>query len=283
MKPILEKIISPFQAAYVSGSLISDNTVIAQEIIHSMKKKRGETGWMVSKLDMYKAFDRLEWSFLIKCVSTTSLSVMLNGSPCEEFSPTRDDCLIFTQANLNSVNNLLELLHNSSQTGQVINFEKSAVHFSKKTKPEVAETLTQTLGVKIMNSKEKYLGSPLILSHSKQESFKSTKEKFEHRFSSWSSTSLSQAGRGTMINRVLDSVHVYQMGTFKLPNNLIQQLSTIEREFFWGYNNNRGSNPTTWINVCIPKDLGGLDFKDLEKINLALLKKRAWRICNDSS
>ncbi|XP_026459304.1 uncharacterized protein LOC113359963 [Papaver somniferum] len=78
MKPLMEKLISPFQAAYVSGRLISDNTVIAQEIIHSIKKKRGETGWMDLKLDMSKAFDRLEWSFLIKVLqSLVSLRIFV--------------------------------------------------------------------------------------------------------------------------------------------------------------------------------------------------------------
>ncbi|XP_026399155.1 uncharacterized protein LOC113295007 [Papaver somniferum] len=187
----MEKIISPYQAAYVSGKLISDNTVITQEIIHSMKKKRGQIGWM--------------------CINTASLSV-LNGSPCEDFNPTRgirqgDPLSTFLfilatkllsghliaaqQNNKIKVNNLLELFHNfSTQFGQVINFDKSAVHFSKHTKPGVAESLICTLGVKTVNAKERYLGSPLLLGHSKKESFKAIKENFEDRLSIWSSISL---------------------------------------------------------------------------------------------
>ncbi|XP_026399360.1 uncharacterized protein LOC113295226 [Papaver somniferum] len=337
-------------AAYVSGRLISDNTVIAQEIIHSMKKKRGETGWLALKLDMSKAFDGIKWSRLLKvlsyfgfnedfcdliyqCISTTTLSVMLNGSPCEEFSPSRgirqgdplspylfilameflsrqltaahenksvkgikvvalspainhllfaDDCLIFTQENLTSANHLLDLLHDfNSQSGQVINFDKSAVHFSKKTKPEVAETLRQILGVKIMNSKERYIGSPLIFGHSKHDSFKNIKESFENRLSTWSAVSISQAGTCTMIRHVLNSVPIYQMGTFKLPANLLQQLTSIERKFFWGYNSNRDNNPIAWLNLCRPTEIGGLAFRDLEKLNLAMLTKLAWRLCNE--
>lgn len=29
-----------------------DNIIIAQEIVHSMKRKKGSTGWMVMKLDL---------------------------------------------------------------------------------------------------------------------------------------------------------------------------------------------------------------------------------------
>ncbi|XP_026384009.1 uncharacterized protein LOC113279533 [Papaver somniferum] len=134
MKPLMERIISPYQAAYVSGRLINDNTMIAHELVHFMKKMEGASGWIALKLDMSKAFDRLEWPFLLKilqsfgfceewcqlihqCISTTSLSVILN-----------DDCLIFTQANLTSVNNLLQVLQDfNSQSGQIINFEKSSI------------------------------------------------------------------------------------------------------------------------------------------------------------
>ncbi|XP_026410178.1 uncharacterized protein LOC113305335 [Papaver somniferum] len=326
----MEKIISPYKAAYVSGRLISDNTVIAQEIIHSMKKKRGQIVWMGLKLDMSKAFERLEWSFLLKvlnyfgfsddlcdlihqCISTSTLSVLLNGSPSDEFKPTRgirqgdplspylfilameflSRHLVAAQQhktiqgikeNLTSVNNLPNLLNNfSTQSGQVINFEKSAVHFSKHTKPEVVDCLTNILGVKTMNSKENYLGSPLILGHSKQEAFKSVQESFEQRLSTYNSISLTQAGSSTMIKHVLNAVPTYQMGTFKLPNQLINKLTTIERHFFWVHKSNKDANPIAWLKICKSRDFGGLTFRDLEKLNLDLLTKMAWRICTESS
>ncbi|XP_026385030.1 uncharacterized protein LOC113280645 [Papaver somniferum] len=81
-----------------------------------------------------------------------------------------------------------------------------------------------------------------------------------------------------MVKHVLNYVPVYQMGTFKLPN----KLTSIERRFFWGYNTARGMNPIGWKKVCKPKDQGGLAFRDLEKLNLALLTKLAWRICTEN-
>ncbi|XP_026397062.1 uncharacterized protein LOC113291782 [Papaver somniferum] len=106
IRPFLKKLISPYQAAFVPRRAIHDNIIIAHEIIHSMKHKEGLNGTMTLKLDLSKAFGRLEWNILIKvldsfgfskdfcnlimqCVSTTSISVLLNGSPCDQFEPTR--------------------------------------------------------------------------------------------------------------------------------------------------------------------------------------------------
>ncbi|XP_026458705.1 uncharacterized protein LOC113359254 [Papaver somniferum] len=49
MKPFMDSIISPYQAAYVSGRLINDNTIISHELIRSMKRKKGESGWLGSQ------------------------------------------------------------------------------------------------------------------------------------------------------------------------------------------------------------------------------------------
>jgi len=42
---------------------------LAQEILHAMKKKKGKTCWMALKIDMEKAYGRLEWGFIEKVLS----------------------------------------------------------------------------------------------------------------------------------------------------------------------------------------------------------------------
>lgn len=65
LKPLLHMLITPTKCAYISGRHIQNNIVIAHEIIHSMKKRRkGKVSYMGLKLDMSKAFDKLEWQFL---------------------------------------------------------------------------------------------------------------------------------------------------------------------------------------------------------------------------
>jgi hypothetical protein len=106
LKPLLDKVISPFQTAFVLGRLIQDNSILAHEMLHTLKQKRGRGGVMAINIDMEKAFDKMEWPFILAilkqlgfhdkwinwiriCISTTSFSVLLKGSSFGYFKPSR--------------------------------------------------------------------------------------------------------------------------------------------------------------------------------------------------
>jgi hypothetical protein len=73
-KPLLEKLISPLQSAFLKGRSIHDNIVLAHEIFHSMKHKQGRGGLMAIKLDMEKAFDSMERGFLLEIMKLLGFS-----------------------------------------------------------------------------------------------------------------------------------------------------------------------------------------------------------------
>ena len=80
---------------------------MACECFHYLRKKKtGRKGFLELKLDMSKAYDRVEWKFLedmlvkfgfsvgfvdivMRCVSTASFAVLVNGQPSREFLPSR--------------------------------------------------------------------------------------------------------------------------------------------------------------------------------------------------
>lgn len=65
LKEVLNDVVSETQSAFIPGRLISDNIMIAYEVMHYLKcKKTGNDGFMALKLDMSKAYDRIEWEFL---------------------------------------------------------------------------------------------------------------------------------------------------------------------------------------------------------------------------
>jgi hypothetical protein len=107
MKKVLSVVTSQQQSAFVSERLISDNILVTYEALHIMNTRRkGKKGYMVVKLDMNKAYDRVEWKFLkeimrkigftdpwialiMKCVASISYSMMVNGTPYGTITPTR--------------------------------------------------------------------------------------------------------------------------------------------------------------------------------------------------
>ena len=107
LKKFLIPTIPNSQSAFLSGHLIYDNILVAFETLHYLKRKTtGKLGYMALKLDMSKAYDRVEWEFLEKimhhlgldekliqiimsCMKMVSYSVLLNGQPMGSIKPSK--------------------------------------------------------------------------------------------------------------------------------------------------------------------------------------------------
>lgn len=64
IKPYLNDIISPTRSAFVPRRLITDNVLVAFKVNHFTNyKTQGNKGYMALKLDISKAYNRIEWNF----------------------------------------------------------------------------------------------------------------------------------------------------------------------------------------------------------------------------
>jgi hypothetical protein len=107
LRPLLGDIISEAQSAFVPGRLITDNAMLAFECIHHIQQEKDpERSFCAYKLDLSKAYDRVDWAFLeqmmlklgfahrwvqwiMLCVTSVRYSVKFNGTLLESFAPSR--------------------------------------------------------------------------------------------------------------------------------------------------------------------------------------------------
>lgn len=100
LKMHLPTIIGESQAAFSGGKQILDGVFIANEVIHSWKNN--SRGGLILKIDFERAYDCVNWGFLLdllvkmgfgekwrgwikECCSTVEMSILINGSATKEF------------------------------------------------------------------------------------------------------------------------------------------------------------------------------------------------------
>ncbi|XP_071725720.1 uncharacterized protein [Rutidosis leptorrhynchoides] len=104
LKKVMPKLVGSEQSAFSKGRIILDSILIANEVIDNLKARKHKS--LVFKADFEKAFDSVNRIYLLgilrlmgfgerwiawidTCISSASVSILVNGSPTNEFMLSR--------------------------------------------------------------------------------------------------------------------------------------------------------------------------------------------------
>ena len=347
--------IHPSQQAFIEGRRISNNVITAQEIAHSLSLTSWKSHDFMLKIDLAKAFDRIEWHFIVSalarkglhnhfiklvyaCISAPTFSVIINGQSYAKFNSTRgirqgcplspylfvlavnelslklqdalqanhvtgillgpncppihslmfaDDLIICGKADTleaQTISNILDQF--CYESGQVPNWKKSGILFSKNVPLQDQENIRRTFPAPNIDSSFVHLGHPLILpSKDRLAAYTFIYDKFKSKLSCYKANRLSHAARLTLIKSVFASIPVYYMSNILFSKKFLANLTAIIRNFWWtGVQEDRTTKSLclrAWAVVCIDKKYGGLGIRNLQAINQGLILSAAWRLAKD--
>lgn len=223
LKKNLDPLISLQLSAFVGGRLIQDNLVAAHEAFYYLKRKdpKYDLGFAL-KLDMNKVYDKLEWSFLKKClqayefsprwvdcvmilISSISYVYQVNGFHSDTINPQRGlrqgdplspylfilafDALsrLITSAQNSSemyqIDNILNVF--TAASGQMINLTKSGIIHADGINNQTRFALASIINVPIWDNPGKYLGIPTQWGRAKGTALNWLKERIVSKLKGW--------------------------------------------------------------------------------------------------
>ncbi|GJT84084.1 putative RNA-directed DNA polymerase, partial [Tanacetum coccineum] len=330
---VMPSIIGPNQTAFIAGRQILGGCLVANEIIRMANIEKHKL--LLFKVDFEKAFDSVNWIFLCNtmrqmgfgekwikwicaCLSSASISVLVNGSPSREFKMERglrqedplssflflivtealqipileacnkvrskyaDDALFFGDWSRINVKNLILILKCfENASGLKINLSKSKIYGVGVLADEV-EVIASSLGYDHGSIPFMYLGLPVGKRMRFSDGWNVVVNRFRDRLSSWKSKSLSIGGRLTLIRSIFGSLPIYYLSLFLAPKKVINLLESIRCRFFWGHNeSHRDICWVKWNSILLDHSSGGLGVGSIFAKNLGLLGKWKWRFLTE--
>ncbi|XP_031111997.1 uncharacterized protein LOC116015970 [Ipomoea triloba] len=288
IKPILQKLIGPEQSSFVPGRQILDNILVYQEMLHSMRLKQGNSGYMMLKIDLEKTYDRLDWGFIrdtlsdvgfnekwtknIMCrVESSTLKILWNGKQLDEIIPSRgirQGDSISPYIFVLCMERLSHIIKNEMQKGNWkgvrpsrygpqlchLFFADDLVFFAKATQNRLglsrgASTILVGPRVNVLALANRKSSSQRILARRKQEDS-------------------------------LTSQACPQLATWK---GIWEAIDRKIRRFIWGGTpQKRKCHLVRWDVVTLPKNQGGLGIRTTKDVNLAIMAKLGWRLMKES-
>jgi hypothetical protein len=131
-----------------------------------------------------------------------------------------DDVLLFaaaTKRNVTAITKIFDIY--SSLSGQVVNWAKSGVIFGDKVTEHRRLSMVSLLQLKHISLPFHYIGVPLFKGAPRKSGLQPVAEadKILSKFANWKGSSLSLAGRITLVNSVIQSSFLHSFAVYSWP------------------------------------------------------------------
>ncbi|GKD61379.1 RNA-directed DNA polymerase, eukaryota, reverse transcriptase zinc-binding domain protein, partial [Tanacetum coccineum] len=323
---VIHKLISPNQTAFLKGRQILDGCLIANEIINFAKSEK--INMLLFKVDFEKAFDSVNWEFLFdimaqmsfgskwrkwisSCLSSASVSVLINGSLSKEFKMERGlrqgdplspflflivaealQIMIIEACNKGIFKGLS--LGDDGSNISLLQLADDALFFGEWSKSNVRHLIHildcfhDVSGLKINLDKSRLFGIEVspeeVSSIARSVNCSHGSLPFIYLGLPVGRTNmLSIGGRLTLVKSVLGTLPLYYLSLFKAPTSVIFLLESIRRRFFWGFKDNETKMVwVSWQKIMSSTKNGGLGVESIKAKNMGLMGKWKWHFLNES-
>lgn len=114
-----------------------------------------------------------------------------------------DDTLVFCKARRSEIQAVEAILDDYRRAlGQLINFQKSSIFFSKNTGAEMRRSLGAILNIPVRADLGKYLGLPAEVGKSKMTMFSYIRDRVLQKLARWKEKILTQAGKEVLLKSI---------------------------------------------------------------------------------
>ncbi|KAL8103570.1 hypothetical protein AgCh_027952 [Apium graveolens] len=324
LKPCLGSIISDKQSAFIEGRLLTDNALIAFEVNHYMKRRtQGKTGLAGMKIDISKAYDRLEWNFMenillkfgfsevwvsriMGYVRSISYSFLHNGvvfgdivsqRGIRQGDPISPYLYILCVEGLSAImrrNEEAGLIHGctiarGAPTISHLLFADDSYFFFKATTAEANVMKNILIRFEVMSGQSINFNKSTVTFTSNttgedRQSVCTLLGVQEVKSPGMGEKTLSKGGKVVLLKTSAQVLPNFWMNLFLIPLEICEGIEKKMNAFMWGdVNTGKGIKWLSWDKMCMSKEGGGLSFKKLRSFNITMLAKKGWRLINNEN
>ncbi|XP_019431828.1 PREDICTED: uncharacterized protein LOC109338930 [Lupinus angustifolius] len=222
-------------------------------------------GNLALKLDIKKAFDTMDWRFLLDTLKAFGFSNSFTNWV---------EVILGIKKDLSAIKDLF--IDYAKVSGQCLNLSKCKFYSSQANARKISN-LTNWLGFGDGQLPFNYLGVPLFKGKPKAIHLQPIADRIVNKLANWKGSCLSIIGRVELVKSIIHSMLVYSFHVYNWPVNLLKRMDNCIRNFIWSRDTQVKKLVTVaWHKVCCPVIEGGLGIRSISAMNQAAILKLAW-------